>query len=105
MKYKKGDKVRVKSREYFNGIGAYCVLDGCVCDPNNEDELGFHHAMLEYCGKEYTITDIRYGYYILSNNDMWHFANWMLEDVSFDNSIIKHQVMRRRFSKISSTIY
>lgn len=69
MKYKVGDKVRIKSIDWYN---------------ENKDEFGsisvkgviFNKGMSEHCGKEATITEVlsRYNVYILSvdKNHFWY---------------------------------
>ena len=74
-KFKVGDKVRVKSLEWYN---------------SNKDMYGhidrgtilFLEEMSEYCGKEFKIRYVNPGgEYFLKGNE-WIWADWMLEEES-----------------------
>ena len=75
MKFKVGDKVKVKSLSWYNSNkNSY----GFVSDDNYNEP--FSKKMAEYCGKVLEITAIEVGYYILADDDRWYFADFMLED-------------------------
>lgn len=79
MKHKIGDKVKVRSKEWWNA------------QPKNSEgsvECGsetFTEAMTEMCGKVVTITDAWGGYYFI-NNLGWSFTEDMFEDSTSDNA-------------------
>jgi hypothetical protein len=81
MKYKIGDKVRIKSIDWFNEnkVKGTNYLAG-------ENGRHFTRAMSDWCGKEATIMliteDIEYGdYYKLDiDNGFYCWDDWMLED-------------------------
>lgn len=81
MKYKVGDKVRIKSREWYESNrtkrGEY-VVDG----------LAFVDGMKEYCGKEATITyaDEDDETYRLDIDAFYWFNDGMFEDSPSDNA-------------------
>lgn len=80
MKYKVGDKVRVKSLEWYNKNKD---ANGTV-----NVSFGFIKDMMRYCGKEFTVTDVL-DYsdgYLLSNN-FYIFSDEMLEEVIPDLEI------------------
>lgn len=73
MKYKVGDKVKIKSLEWYN--------------QNSEDNAvikngaGFTDAMVRYCGRTTTITGIYRDSYDLDIDDGdWYWYDWMFED-------------------------
>ena len=72
MKYKVGDKVKIKSLEWYN--------------QNSEDNAvikngaGFTDAMVIYCGRTTTITGIYHDSYDLDIDDGdWYWYDWMFE--------------------------
>lgn len=71
MKYKKGDLVRVKSREWYD---AHKDIDGYV------DR--FVPPMARFCGKIATVTTVSDDSYTLDLSDGWLFTDDMLEDMS-----------------------
>ena len=76
MKYKVGDKVKVKSREwYYKNKDKY----GCV-EFNNI--ISFIKQMTKYCGRDVVITDANDAYYTIDvdskNTFMW--TDDMFED-------------------------
>ena len=74
LKFKVGDKVRVKSLEWYNENKQ---KDGTI----DFDGTIFTPKMSECCGKEYKIIDIdEDGDYTLSIDDCWYFSDDMLED-------------------------
>ena len=75
MKFKVGDKVKVKSLRWYNSNKNHY---GFVNDDNCSEP--FSDKMAEYCGKVLEITAIEFAYYILADDDQWCFADFMLED-------------------------
>ena len=74
MKYKVGDKVRVKSLDWYN---------------ENKDEHGtvnvpfsFIKEMTQYCGKEFIITQVLSNGGYLLKNALYTFSDEMLEDAN-----------------------
>ena len=73
MKLKVGDKVKIKSLEWYN--------------KNNNDQGTIYYAsssfnkdMSEYCGKETTILELEDEYYKLAiDNKEWYWESWMFE--------------------------
>lgn len=87
MKYKAGDKVRVRSweemeRELGGEPNALCIeIPGA---PN------FVDSMRKFCGKKFTVDTVYSDYYILSGADgveRWKFCDEMLCDVSGRSSV------------------
>lgn len=74
MKFKVGDKVRVKSLEWYNA-NEYGSTNTSV----STVELGFVEAMASHCGKVLKITAISSDYYITDGN-IYCWQDWMLED-------------------------
>ena len=77
MKYKVGDKVRIKSLEWYeaNECGGSLMCDGIV----------FHERMIKLCGKELTI-DLVYtndegtSLYIMKETEIqWRFTDGMID--------------------------
>ena len=73
-KYKVGDKVRIKSLDWYN---------------SNKDENGevslhsgifFAKEMSEYCGKEFEIRSIFVDGGMLLEGPGWFWSDWMFED-------------------------
>lgn len=78
MKYKPGDKVRIKSLDWYkaNECSGRVMCDG----------LAFLEMMTEWCGKELTIdliyTDERGSGYIMKEPKIqWRFTDGMIEDL------------------------
>lgn len=76
MKYKPGDKVRIKSLDWYkaNECSGRVMCDG----------LGFLEMMSEYCGEELTIdfifTDERGSGYVMKETKIqWRFTDGMIE--------------------------
>jgi len=76
MKYKKGDRVRVKSLDWYN---------------SNKNERGmivkkgsfdFVIEMLDLCGKEFVIGKVDYDSSYLLKGTSYSFEDYMLEDIS-----------------------
>jgi hypothetical protein len=74
LKFKVGDKVRVKSLEWYNA-NKYGSTNTSV----SIAELGFVEAMASYCGKVLKITAISSDYYRTDGN-IYCWQDWMLED-------------------------
>ena len=80
-KYKVGDKVRVKSLEWFkehceyNNLYNYYVYKG--------NHAVFVEPMQQLCGQVVTICEVintdHVSYHIAEDEDKWTFTNWMLE--------------------------
>ena len=87
MKYKAGDKVRVRSweemeREFGGDTGGNIAVRG--------DEFLFTKGMREFCGKEFTVkvVDEAFGEYLLDGVvPEWKFCDEMLCDVSGRSSV------------------
>ena len=71
MKYKKGDKVRVKSLEWFN-----------TYKDKNGDVLCFTSDMTSYCGKIVTISEVLPYYYYFKESGHYAWTDSMLEDLA-----------------------
>ena len=93
MKYKVGDKVRVKSLEWYNDSYNNCgiEIDGVLFDPD----------MCKYCGKTGIITVKSKGYYKLSiDSGEWFWYDWMLED----EPTTSEQLKEKRFQAACSAM-
>ena len=73
MKYKVGDKVKIKSLEWYNRK----ALDyGFTIN-----DILFDHKMSEYCGRLAVIEKLGAAYYKIDiDNGEWFWYDWMLED-------------------------
>jgi hypothetical protein len=84
MKYKTGDKVKIKSLNWFNTnrCGGPVICDGFV----------FLEFMSEYCGKELTIDYIytnsngKQAYVMKETNTAWRFTDSMIEGLADEES-------------------
>lgn len=75
MKYKVGDKVRVKSLDWYNSNKEY--YDNRVCGGN----LYFVNNMTKYCGKEATIIEVINDFYHIDlDNKYWKWSDYMFEE-------------------------
>lgn len=74
MKYKIGDKVRVKSLKWYNKNKD---ANGTVHVP-----FGFIKEMAQYCGKEFIITQVLSNGGYLLKNALYTFSDEMLEDAN-----------------------
>lgn len=87
MKYNIGDKVRVKSLEWYN---ANKDKDG---DIKCQDTLYFTHPMSEFCGKIVTIAEIWVDdfYLIIEDNQIFEWTDDMFEDddLEFQRAVAK----------------
>ena len=79
MKYKPGDKVKIKSLDWYNAnkFSGSVICDGIV----------FHKRMVELCGKELTIdsvyTDEGRSRYIMKEPEIqWRFTDSMIEGLA-----------------------
>lgn len=87
-KFKVGDKVRVKSIEWYNKNKDEC---GAVFDEySNERNASFIANMAKYCGNVLTIAFInQHGQYIMEDIDEWYWKDYMLEDETVQLTPIK----------------
>ena len=86
MKYKVGDKVKVK--EWKDLELEYKVdEDGYICYG-----VVFNGEMKEFCGKELVIEYIGMGDYLCHDND-WLWQDWMFEDKSKSKSLDHEQII------------
>ena len=93
MKYKVGDKVKIKSLEWYSDSYNNCgiEIDGILFDPD----------MCKYCGKTAIITVKSKGYYKLSiDSGDWFWYDWMLED----EPIVSDQLKEKRFQAACSAM-
>lgn len=79
-KFKVGDKVRVKSLEWYNenkdDSGAIMSVDGI-----HYGGVAFIEGMREYCGKVLTIDSVyKLTYAVKEDNNRWRWAEFMFED-------------------------
>ena len=76
-KYKVGDKVRIKSLDWYNS-------NKDINYNIRKDNQTFLECMSKYCGKEYEIYNVICGInhyvYKLYDTDTWCFSDWMFED-------------------------
>lgn len=74
MKYKVGDKVKIKSLVWYNkNRNEYSSVV--------QNGISFTYSMSEYCGKTSIITAESNGHYILSiDSSRWFWYDWMFED-------------------------
>ena len=73
MKYKVGDRVKVKSLDWYskNSKNSAVVQNG----------VSFTDAMLKYCGKTAVVVGIYYDSYDIDiDNKEWYWYDWMFED-------------------------
>lgn len=75
MKYKVGDKVKIKSREWFDAQDK--DEDDNVCIEGKES---FVEYMAEYCGQTATVIRVVKNFYVLDIDDGdWCWQDWMFE--------------------------
>ena len=82
MKYKVGDKVRIKSLEWYNerknGLGHVA---------HDDFYNAFELFMIAYCGMEANITEVEGSHYILDvDNGDWWWKDFMFEEPLVDDS-------------------
>ena len=76
MKYKVGDKVKIKSLEWYNQMRD---SDGDIY--LNDFGISFVKDMSVFCGKKATIVfDLGGEYQLDIDNKKWSWKDWMLED-------------------------
>ena len=75
MKFNVGDKVRVKSLDWYNSNKDDCGY--ICCDSSSEP---FVNDMEEYCGKTLEIISVVGDCYYMVDGDGWMFDDFMLED-------------------------
>ena len=99
MKYKVGDKVRIKSKGWFD-LMPKTRLGGVRLKT-----WDFARDMSFYCG-EIAIIDVCYDecYELNIDNHKHAWDDEMFED-SFELNLQKHTTTRRKFSKIGNAIY
>ena len=95
MKYKVGDKVKIKSLEWYNAFS------------NNwkeyirNDRAWFTKEMAEYCGKTAIVIGIYNDSYDLDiDNKEWGWYDWMLED----ETTVPDQLKEKRFHAACSAM-
>ena len=77
MKYKVGDKVRIKSLEWYNN--SQKSEYGSV--KHDDGGNSFVSLMIPYCGMEANITEVEGSYYILDvDNGDWWWQDFMFEE-------------------------
>ena len=98
MKYKVGDKVRIKSKEWFDKQPKN--ERGSVVKHNSD---AFTERMSMFCGLDATITNVRNTCYDIDiDEEFYNWKDWMFEAKP---TIKKHTSTRRKFSKIGNVIY
>lgn len=75
LKFKVGDKVRVKSLEWYNENKN---LDGDIINKAGKKNGVFYKYMRSWCGEVIKINSAKNNYY--GANNSWHWYDWMLED-------------------------
>lgn len=92
MKYKVGDKVRI--RQWEDMAKEFPVDDdGDILVRN---DCSFVKQMRHLCGEEYSITSIESGFYKLNaNEDFWSFTDEMFEDTHSYTSRIEIEKIRK----------
>ena len=95
MKYKVGDKVKIKSLEWYNAFS----------DNGNKyirhDRAWFTKEMAEYCGKTSIVIGIYNDSYDLDiDNKEWGWYDWMLED----EPTVSDQLKEKRFQAACSAM-
>ena len=93
MKYKVGDKVRIKSLEWYN--------ENNLENGFEIDDVRFDPDMCKYCGKNAIITVESKVYYKLSiDSGEWFWYDWMLED----EPTVSEQLKEKRFHAACSAM-
>ena len=85
MKHKVGDKVRIKSKEWFDKNRQLLrgKTYGVAPDRENGQRCSFIDPMRKYCGREATIASIVSEKYYTIDIDpahLWCWVDWMFED-------------------------
>lgn len=76
MKYHVGDKVRVKTYGELKRLYSVDCTNSIYHDAES-----FTESMAEFGGSEYFIDEVHEDYYHLKGISMYHFKDWMLDDV------------------------
>ena len=96
MNYKVGDKVRIKSKAWFDAQEK--DKDG---DVDLDEFLVFDSSMAKFLGLEAKVTKVyNYAYRLDIDNEEWSWQDWM-----FEYSPLKHAIQRRKFAPIGKVIY
>ena len=89
MKYKVGDKVRIKSLEWYNERKNW--LGHVVHDDFYNT---FVSSMIAYCGMEANITEVEGSHYILDvDNGDWWWQDFMFEEPIQESECTKQQLV------------
>ena len=84
MKYKVGDKVKIKSLEWYNENSEYSAVV--------QNGASFTDSMTEYCGKTAIVVKIYHESYDLDIDDGdWYWYDWMFED-DFTENIVESKI-------------
>ena len=102
MKYKTGDKVKIKSLDWYKAsrCGGPVICDGFV----------FLEFMSEYCGKELTIDYIytdskgKQAYIMKEPNTAWRFTDSMIEGLAIEEAQEKMISLNRACEWLKNTI-
>ena len=87
MKYKVGDKVKIKSLEWYNQN-----KDSYGDIYLNDYGISFIKEMSVFCGKEATVVfDLGGEYQIDIDNKKWSWKDWMLEDEPTSSDHLKEK--------------
>jgi hypothetical protein len=82
MKYKKGDKVRIKSLDWYNKNKNNFNCVNLIKETDNGDIIGFDfiEPMAKFCGKVMTISNVRSDYYcVLEDYGKYRWTDGMFE--------------------------
>lgn len=90
MKYKVGDKVRVKSLDWFRENCEYNEIHKCFI--YKEEVVVFPKSTQRFCGQVVTICGIVDDvppYYVIEDENKWRwiFVDWMLEEIGDENEV------------------
>lgn len=101
MKYKVGDKVKIKSKEWYkNEKNEY----GNVCCGSN----AFTPSMIAYCGMPAVITHIPFGYKVDIDNGIYEWTDEMFEDENAEEGhlpvVHDPQVLLNQISTLTQTL-
>lgn len=91
LKFKVGDKVRVKSLEWYNENKN---LDGEIINKEGEKNEVFTKYMRCWCGDIIKIYSVKNNYYEANNGWFWY--DWMLEDEPVTESLLKRNNMETK---------
>ena len=79
MKYKVGDKVKIKSLEWYNENSEYSAVV--------QNGASFTDSMTKYCGKTAIVVKIYHESYDLDiDGGDWYWYDWMFEDNSLNEA-------------------